>query len=119
MEFVKGSDLQLQGTVYTKWTGDISTSILATPVQMTGATCELYVKQRSTDSDANAVVVINGSVTDTVNALINFVIAASVTNSLSLQTLVCEAVTKLSDGTYQRSGLQPFTILPNVGDTLF
>lgn len=119
MDVIKGSSCVIGGVVYTNWTGDSSTSTLATPAQMTGATVNLYVKQRETDSDANAVLTISGTVLDINAATIQAVITATQTNTLSYQNMVYEIVVKLSDGTYHRSGVQPFILKPNVGKTLF
>ena len=119
MDVIKGSSIAVGGTVYTYWTGDASTSVLATSVQMTGATVNLYVKQRETDSDANAILTKSGSVLDLNAATVQASVLASDTNILSYQNMVCELVVKLSDGTYHRSGVVPFVLKPNVGKTLF
>ena len=119
MDVIKGSSVAVGGVVYTNWTGDSSSSTLATPGQMTAATINLYVKQRETDSDANAVFTKSGTVLDINAATVQASVLASDTNILSYQNLVFELVVKLSDGTYHRSGVQPLNLKPNVGKTLF
>jgi hypothetical protein len=119
MELVKGSDATVGGTVYILWTGVASSSTIATPTQMTGATVKFYVKRSNNDLDAAAILTINGTVVSTTLATVQAVITAAQTNALTYQGLVCEMVTKLSDGTFQRSGSEPFNLLPNVGKTLF
>jgi hypothetical protein len=119
MDVIKGSSFAIGGTVYTVWTGDASTSTIATPVQMTGATVKLFVKQRETDSDANAILNISGTVVSTSLATVQASVTAAQTNDLSYQNLVFELVTKLSDGTFHRSGVDAFNLKPNVCKTLF
>lgn len=116
MELVKGSSVKIVNTVYSNWTGDATTSLIA---NLTGATINMYVKKRDGDSDANALLTKSGNVTDAVNGVCEVVVAAGDTNNLSYMNLVYEIVVKLSDGTYVRSGVNLFTLLPNVGKTLF
>lgn len=116
MDIVKGASVKLTSTVYSYWSGNSATSILA---NLTGGTVKLYVKKRDGDSDADAILTKTGTITDAVNGVVDTLIAASDTNTLSFQNMVCEIVAKDNLGSYIRSGVLPFTLLPNVGKTLF
>jgi hypothetical protein len=116
MEMVKGASVKFSAVFYSVWTGDTATSILA---NLTGGSGKLYVKNRDGDSDANALFVKNGTITDAVNGAMDFLVAAADTNLLSYQNLVCEFVAKDNTGAYIRSGVLPFTLVANVGKTLF
>lgn len=116
MEMIKGETKLIRGTVYSDWTGLVTTSTLA---NLTGATTKGYLKNRDTDSDAVAVATINGVNIDAVNGEVGVTIPAATTNALSQQKLWFEMVTKLADGSYIRSGAQELVLKPNVGKTLF
>lgn len=116
MEIVKGASVKFSAVFYSIWTGDTATSTLA---NLTGGSGKLYVKNRDGDSDANAILTKVGTITDAVNGAMDFLIAASDTNILSYQILVCEFVAKDTNGSYIRSGVLPLTLVANVGKTLF
>jgi hypothetical protein len=119
MNIIKGSDAKITCTVYTYYTGDVLSSVLATPAQMTGATAMLYVKARDTDPDSAALFSKPGTVTDVNAATVDFAIVAADTNNINYQAVFFEAVVKTSDGKYWRTGVQPFVIQPNLAKTLF
>lgn len=116
MEIVKGQTFEISLTVYSVWTGDLSTS---TVTNLTAATIKCYVKKRDGDPDSAAILTINGALVDAINGLAKINFTAADTNSLSYANLVMEVVTKLADGTFIRTGVEPFDIKPNVGKTLF
>jgi hypothetical protein len=116
IEIIKGSSVILESTVYSYWSGSVSSSITA---NLAGAIVKCYVKKRDGDSDANALLTINGTVTDTVNAICQVIITAAQTNGLSYPNVVFEIVVKLADGSYLRTGVEQLIIKPNVGKTLF
>jgi hypothetical protein len=113
---VKGSSVDILATVYSYWTGDASTSVIA---NLTGSTINAYFKNRPGDSDANAVFTKGGVVTDPTNGICKVTIAAADTNTLSQPKLYYEIVIKMADGTYIRTGVQDIILDPNVGKTLF
>lgn len=116
MDIIKGATVQVVSTIYSYWTGETGTSIIA---NLTGASGNLYAKKRDGDLDANAVFTKAGVITDALNGVMTFTIAAADTNGLSLTPLVYEIVVKLQDGTYIRNGVQPLILKANVGKTLF
>lgn len=113
---VKGSSFDVQLTIWSTWTGDAATSTLA---NLTGATGNVYFKQRPTDSDASALFTKAVSLVDPVNGTAKATVLAADTNERSQQKIVFEGVIKMADGTYIRTGVEDLVILPNVGKTLF
>jgi hypothetical protein len=116
MELIKGQSAKVQATVYSYWSGQAATSVLA---NLVGATIKTYIKERESDADSAALLTINGTVTDGPNGLCESAITAAQTNTLSFTRLVIETVAKLAGGDYIRSGVEPLILLPNVGKTLF
>lgn len=116
MDVIKGSTFKISGIAYAYWTGEVATSVKA---NLAGATIKEYVKKRDTDSDAAALLTINGTVIDAPNGLYEIPFAAVDTNTLPYSKLFRETVVKLADGTYIRNGVQPLNLKPNVGKTLF
>jgi hypothetical protein len=109
---VKGSSAKFVGTVYL----DNAKTILASLI---GATVKLYVKARATDTDANALFTVNGSVTSTQLATYEAAITAANTNSLQYNKIFGEVVIKLNDGTFIRTGVVEIALDENVMKTLF
>lgn len=116
MDIIKGSSVTDLFTVYSYWTGTASTSTIA---DITGATIKLYVKLRAEDADVDALLTLNGAVTDGINGIGNVPFAAADTNTIPFSNVFYEIVVKLTSGSFIRSGVQPFNIKPNVMKTLF
>jgi hypothetical protein len=122
MEIVKGETGSFESVVYSYWSGSASTSTIA---DVTGATIKCYIKRNINDADGSAVLTLTGSVVLGPSGTIRVPIAAGDTNGLTEIVdrgvdWYAEQVVKMADGTtYIRSGVQPITVLPNVGKTLF
>lgn len=112
---VKGATQKITHVIYSKWTGDAATSILA---NLTGGSLKTYFKQRDTDSDASAILVIDGAVTDAVNGGAETNITPAQTISLSQAKLWVQTVAKDSVGANHRSTPELVDLVPTVGKTV-
>lgn len=117
MAIIRGRNATLECVVYSKWTGQASTSI---PANLAGASVKCYIKKRPDDADSEVLIpVIDGSITDAVNGLVDVPITAANTNILSYQKVFFEVVAKTAGGVYIGNGVGELEIKPNVGKTLF
>lgn len=116
MDIVKGTTGRINFTAYSYWSGNPATS---TPANLTGSTTNAYFKNRDGDADAAAVLTKTGAISDAINGKGYIALTAAETVALSQSRLVYEIVTKLSDGSYTRTGVLVLNLLPNVGKTLF
>lgn len=109
----------LECTVYSKWTGQASTS---TPANLAGATVKCYIKKRPDDADTEVLIPVANlvvTITDAGNGLCEVAIAPVDTNTLSYQKVFYEVVAKTAGGAYIGNGVGELEIKPNVGKTLF
>lgn len=116
---IKGRDAVLEFTVYSKWTGQASTS---TPANLAGASIKCYIKKRPDDSDTEVIIPVANivcTVTGAGDGLGEAAIAAADTNGLSYQKVFFEIVAKTAGGKYIGNGVGELEIKPNVGKTLF
>lgn len=117
LRLVRGKTAKLTYLVYSIWTGIAATSTLA---NISGSTTKVYFKNKESDSDAEALFTLNGTIVDGPNGSGEVLIPAANTNELYQQKIVYEVVCKLSDGTtYIRGGSEDMILEPNVGKTLF
>lgn len=115
-DIIKGATNKLSHTIYSVWTGQAATS---TKANLTGGTVKTYFKQRDTDSDAAAILVIDGTVTDALNGGAETNITAAQTNDLSYGRLWVQTVAKDVNGNYHRSLPEFVNLVATVGKTLF
>jgi hypothetical protein len=116
---IKGRSTILECVVYSKWTGQASTSI---PANLASATVKCYIKKRPDDDDTQVIIpVVNlvATITDAVNGLVEITVAPADTNVLSYQKVYFEVVAKTAGGAYIGNGVGEIEIKPNVGKTLF
>lgn len=112
----RGRDATIECTVYSLWTGQASSSVVA---NITGATVKAYIKKRSGDPDADALAVIDATLTTPLSGICQVTVLASLSNPWNYQRLVIEVVAKTAGGQYIGNGVNDLVIDPNVGKTLF
>lgn len=116
MDIVRGSSVVISCTVYSYWSGTSATSVVA---DLTGAEVRLLVKLRPADDDAAALLNKAGGVINPAAGLMEVGIDAADTNDIPYSDMYYEIVTKLSDSTFIRNGVEYFNLKPNVLKTLF